>query len=122
MCGITGAYHLKGGTVDVPCVLQAAHIMRHRGPDGEGYLLLNTASGEFSLRNGPDTPSNIQYPQVDAPSDFASDIVLAHRRLAIIDLSPGGHEPMTVGDGHLWITFNGEIYNYLELRDELRGK
>jgi asparagine synthase (glutamine-hydrolysing) len=46
---------------------------------------------------------------------------LAHRRLAIIDLSPGGHQPKSTPDGHLTITFNGEIYNHLELRRELEG-
>jgi asparagine synthase (glutamine-hydrolysing) len=48
-------------------------------------------------------------------------VALAHRRLSIIDLSPLGHNPMSYGDGRLWITFNGEIYNFLELRRELEG-
>ncbi|MBX7151260.1 asparagine synthase (glutamine-hydrolyzing) [bacterium] len=47
---------------------------------------------------------------------------LAFRRLSIIDLSPLGHQPMTNHDGSLWIIFNGEVYNYIELRDELRSK
>jgi asparagine synthase (glutamine-hydrolysing) len=59
---------------------------------------------------------------VDTPCEFSPDLVLGHRRLAIIDLSPGGHEPMTIQGGHLWITYNGEIYNYVEIRDELRAK
>ena len=46
-------------------------------------------------------------------------VALAHRRLAVIDLSPLGHNPMTWDDGRLWITFNGEIYNFQELRREL---
>ena len=46
---------------------------------------------------------------------------LAHRRLAILDLSPAGHQPMANEDGSLWITFNGEIYNFQEIRDELQG-
>lgn len=122
MCGIAGAYHLEGGSIDAGCVLAAAHTMRHRGPDGEGYLLLNTATGTASLRNGPDTPPNIVYPPLEAPFAHTPDLVFAHRRLAIIDLSPGGHEPMTVAGEQYWITFNGEIYNYLELRAELEAK
>lgn len=51
--------------------------------------------------------------------DAAQPVALGHARLSIIDLSPAGHQPMTHGDGRYWITFNGEIYNYLELRQEL---
>lgn len=62
------------------------------------------------------------------PDDFGqwlsadSCVTLAHRRLAIIDLSPGGHQPMVDARGTLSITFNGEIYNYRELRDRLRAE
>src|SRR6185295_10269432 len=100
MCGICGMMHLQHGYADPNRVLQAGHLMRHRGPDGEGYLLLNTATGEHSLRNGPDTPANIHYPQVSDPATFVPDLVIAQRRLAIIDLSAGGHEPMTVTGEH----------------------
>src|SRR5688500_19771237 len=48
-------------------------------------------------------------------------IGLAHTRLSILDVA-GGHQPMTNGDGSLWITYNGEIFNYLELRSELEEK
>src|SRR4051794_35014039 len=50
------------------------------------------------------------------------NVGLAQRRLAIIDLSPGGHQPMHYRDSGLTIVFNGEIYNYLELRELLKGK
>ncbi|MFZ2089335.1 MAG: asparagine synthase (glutamine-hydrolyzing) [Desulfobaccales bacterium] len=50
------------------------------------------------------------------------NVGLAHVRLSIIDLSPLGHQPMTNEDNSVWITFNGEIYNFLELREELRQK
>ncbi len=122
MCGITGIVNRQGNGIDANCVLEAAQLMRHRGPDDEGYLLLDSATGAHSLRNGPDTAAEIYHPQVTDPVDFTPDVALAHRRLAIIDVSPGGHEPMTIGGESLWITFNGEIYNYLELRDELRAK
>ena len=51
----------------------------------------------------------------------AGNVALAHRRLSIIDLSPLGRNPMAGEDGRLWITFNGEIYNFLELRRELEA-
>ena len=47
---------------------------------------------------------------------------LAHKRLSILDLSPAGHQPMTNEDGSIWIVFNGEIYNFLDLRDELQKR
>ena len=53
---------------------------------------------------------------------FAGNVGLGHRRLAIIDLTDGGSQPMHSSDGRLTITFNGEIYNYLEIRDELRRR
>ncbi len=49
----------------------------------------------------------------------AGPLRLGHRRLAILDISPAGHQPMATPDGRFQLTFNGEIYNYLELRDEL---
>src|SRR4051812_30137829 len=62
----------------------------HRGPDGEGHWI--SSDGK---------------------------VALGHRRLAIIDLSEGGRQPMFYGDGRYTITFNGEIYNYLEIKDAL---
>ena len=80
--------------------------------------------------NGPTTPGDTTAVQrmVDAqvhrgPDDSGiyrdRQVVLGHRRLSIIDLSPAGRQPMTNEDGTVWITYNGEIYNYRELRDEL---
>lgn len=64
---------------------------------------------DFLAHRGPDDCGLL----VDRPC------VLGHRRLAIIDLSPAGHQPMASHDERLWITYNGELYNYLELRTEL---
>jgi len=54
-------------------------------------------------------------------ADPAKSATLGQARLSIIDLSPGGHQPMSYQDGRLWAAFNGEIYNYRELRKELAG-
>ncbi len=120
MCGILGLYRFAG-TADRFAVLHAADLMRHRGPDGEGYVLIRTASGEYDERSGEDTPADIHFPRMESDLTFSADLILAQRRLAIIDLSPKGHEPMTIAGEQYWLTFNGEIYNYLEIRDELRA-
>src|SRR5437773_2706353 len=53
---------------------------------------------------------------------FDKNIGLGHRRLSIIDLSPAGHQPMSYAEGRYWITYNGEIYNFQDIRTELEGK
>ena len=90
MCGIAGTFELEPGSV----------------PD---EALVGRMTDALAHR-GPDDAGLL----VDAP------VVLGNRRLAILDLSPAGHQPMTTQDGGLWITYNGEIYNYIELAEELR--
>ncbi len=126
MCGISGIVKLKGSSTDL---LNAARKMnstlRHRGPDGEGLLLVDE-DGKFITAFTEDTPNEIytaRFPH--SPKTPASEItsaarfIFAHRRLSIQDLSPGGHQPLCSVDESIWITFNGEIYNHIELRAEL---
>ena len=70
-------------------------------------------------QRGPDDRGTWTERFASAGTDYG--IALGHRRLAIIDLSPGGHQPMLDASGELAIVYNGEIYNYRELRDELRS-
>src|SRR5437870_3812858 len=89
MCGIAG-YFLREGEARLSDVRVMCDVIRHRGPDDEGY-------------------------HVD------EGCAIGHRRLSIIDLSTG-HQPLSNEDGTVWIVFNGEIYNYQELRRVLLSK
>ena len=91
MCGIGGFYVADDSSLGGPDTLQTmVRVLRHRGPDSEGTWL--SPSGRIGL---------------------------AHTRLAIIDLSPAGHQPMISGSGRFALSFNGEIYNYKALAAEL---
>lgn len=129
MCGIAGIVSFKGPD---DRVLSSALLMnskiRHRGPDGEGILAWNGYDAPTSLFT-IDTPAEIVDSHLDwTPSissrhyGSAAQMAFAHRRLAIIDLAVTGHQPMNYSNGELWITYNGEIYNYIELRSELEVK
>jgi asparagine synthase (glutamine-hydrolysing) len=95
MCGVIALWR-PGGAVSREEVERLAAEMAHRGPDSWGVSIF-PASEDATV----------------------GDVGLGHRRLAVIDLSPGGHQPMHA-EG-LSLVFNGEIYNYIELREELRG-
>ena len=91
MCGITGYVCRKRIERDV--LSRMNDSMRHRGPNDAGAELYDAADGYT--------------------------VGLAQRRLSILDLSPLGHQPMESADGRLEIVYNGEIYNFLELKKEL---
>jgi asparagine synthase (glutamine-hydrolysing) len=126
MCGICGIINLNGRLADLSNPLVKMTIaLRHRGPNDEGYLLV---SGEkANIFKGDDTKlqpgiDHIRYYPTD-PVQMASDhkyqMGFGFRRLSILDLSIRGHQPMSYMDRY-WIVFNGEIYNYIELREELK--
>ena len=105
MCGIAGFWQARE-----PARLGRLRAMtdrlRHRGPNADGYLLLDSRGD--ARWDGTGTPPEGRY-----------DLALGHRRLSILDLSDAGTQPMASPDGRSWIVYNGEIYNYLELRTEL---
>jgi asparagine synthase (glutamine-hydrolysing) len=119
MCGIVGLVtrdpnHLRE-------IGRMTDAIRHRGPDDEGYLLADSLSGKARLGRGRDSHPDAQGDDLSRMETSSFDIAFGHRRLSILDLSVGGHQPMSSRDGRFWITYNGEIYNYLELRSELEG-
>jgi asparagine synthase (glutamine-hydrolysing) len=93
MCGIAGIFHF-GAAADhgdaQGTLLRMRDAMRHRGPDDAGIYVSDDRR-----------------------------VLLAHRRLSIVDLSPAGHQPMANEDRSVWIAFNGEIYNHAALRPGL---
>ena len=111
MCGIAGIISLSVAGID-PAVLQRMNnLQSHRGPDGEGYL--------FGYRQPAGFEHTFVSNTAHLPPGAAAQIGLAHRRLAILDLSSAGQQPMSSNDGRCWIVFNGEIYNFLDLKSEL---
>ncbi|MCS7057117.1 MAG: asparagine synthase (glutamine-hydrolyzing), partial [Thermoflexales bacterium] len=120
MCGIAGIYRLDGAPIDLQQLRRMADLLRHRGPDDEGYALFDTCSGYALHLKGPDSPAALDLPDVRTAEAPPANLGLAERRLAILDLTPAGHTPMVSRDGLLTIVFNGEIYNYVELRETLR--
>lgn len=98
MCGIAGIFRLDGlSGIDREAIIDMTDVIAYRGTDDKGVYISDSA------RPG---------------------VALGHRRLSIIDLSSAGHQPMTDPTGRYWIVFNGEIYNFQELREslKLRGK
>ena len=96
MCGICGKISLNNNVnIDEQLIRKMCSVLAHRGPDDEGVYMSQSAERRaHSVRVG-----------------------LGHRRLSIIDLSPAGRQPMSNEDNSIWIVMNGEIYNFLELRE-----
>ena len=129
MCCIAGIINLSGNIDDITRHISSmTDTIRHRGPDGEGFLLMSDS--EIISAFGKDTPESVinsfqnYSPKVPVQSVFSDKIqfALGHRRLSIIDVSPAGHQPMCDPEKKIWIVFNGEIYNHIELREELSKK
>ncbi len=120
MCGIFGIWQRDKRPIDLPLLKAATDTLRHRGPDDEGYLLANTAQTRVVSCGGHHTDEQLNLPVLEIMTGEPFDFAFGFRRLAILDLSGAGHQPMSSQDGRYWIVFNGEIYNYLELRNELK--
>jgi len=112
MCGIAGILNPDGAPVDLQLMCRMTRILQHRGPDGEGIVAISSRDGRCVLLGG----------KSDAvPDTLNADLMLGHRRLAIIDVR-GGDQPLCNEDGSVWVTFNGEIYNFRALREGLQAR
>ncbi|MCC2638019.1 MAG: asparagine synthase [Moraxellaceae bacterium] len=120
MCGIGGQLAWGAG-IETGVLARLSEAMRERGPDDEGFLLAGRAGVQVAA--GPESLPAIKasLPPLAALSAADACLGLVHRRLSIIDISEGGHQPMMAGAGRYWLVFNGEIYNYRELRRELEA-
>lgn len=123
MCGITAIVAFNDN-VDAKNIELMNNQLKHRGPDDEGYLIINNANGYLSL-GGEDTNfvnSDLSYVPTDKISKYEEEKILlafGHRRLSIVDLSVCAHQPLSIDNDEYWIIYNGEVYNYLEIRKEL---
>jgi asparagine synthase (glutamine-hydrolysing) len=110
MCGICGEIDFNHG-VSLEPIRRMCKVLTHRGPDDEGVVLIN--GNQFM---------EIKHPFASPPDGKAFEVALGHRRLSIIDLSSAAHQPMCNEDKTVWIVYNGEIYNFQEIRKELEKK
>ena len=111
MCGIAGISYLFPREAKSTPLKSMLKQISHRGPDGQGFLGINPIS----------TSINNHYQISDHPIQGNFSTYFGHRRLSIIDLA-GSRQPLPNEDNSIWITFNGEIYNYLEIRNHLELK
>lgn len=108
MCAIAGI--ISHASIRAGDIRRMGDVQAHRGPDGQGFMLSQGVYVENPLPG-----------LIDFSPELPCHVALAHRRLAIVDLSPLGHQPMVWRQRYV-ITFNGEIYNHIELRQELEAK
>jgi asparagine synthase (glutamine-hydrolysing) len=124
MCGLAGIIDFCGSAVDPAHLMAMSDAIAHRGPDDEGYLLIEPRVGRAVGYSGARSDPRVSAMLPDIRSAGIREgfsIGFAHRRFSIIDLSIAGHQPFTTLEGGWAITYNGEIYNYRELREELKG-
>ena len=110
MCGICGEINFKKG-VDVETVHKMCHVLAHRGPDDEGMVFFKDGM-----------PIEMKANDNSFVGEANFEVGLGHRRLSIIDLSDAAHQPMCNEDRTIWIVYNGEIYNFQEIRKILEKK
>jgi len=115
MCGISGFFSIKN-RINLKRYYDAHLKLAHRGPDDEGFHV--RVNNEIFDCCGYDSISSLKE-LTHITDNKEAELVLGHRRLSILDLSSLGHQPYNYKN--LSITYNGEIFNYIELREELKN-
>jgi len=115
MCGIAGIINLTKTAPNSSSLFSMTESMINRGPDDEGYMLYNENTIPFS---GNDTLLK-KHKHIGTTLNHNFKVGFGFRQLKIIDLSNNSHQPMSDLDQKYWIIFNGEIYNYKEIKNEL---
>jgi asparagine synthase (glutamine-hydrolysing) len=134
MCGIAGIVRRGDRPVDPQRVRDMCDAIAHRGPDDAGYAFFQQGDPvrgagywvgfvdpEFRHLHEHLPVIDGEYARQELPR-YQFDLALGHRRLSILDLSHYGHQPMSSPDRRLWVTYNGEIYNFRELRSDLEKR
>lgn len=128
MCGIAALFS-ESNALQPKLIEQMMTLIAHRGPDDEGFSGLNAAGTQQILAwGGPATPTEAfkrDYPiklLENCPTDVRFSALIGNRRLAIVSGAADGHQPMSCSHGRFWLSFNGEIYNYKELKLELTAR
>src|SRR5262245_39079896 len=109
MCGVSAILDRSAAPDTIPTLIALHEPIRHRGPDDEGFLVGSDESLEPPTRSPPAARPGIRWG-------------LAFRRLKILDLSDAASQPMVAPGGRCALVFNGEVYNYRELRRELESR
>jgi asparagine synthase (glutamine-hydrolysing) len=135
MCGIAGILSINKSPIEASAIKRMCDVISYRGPDDAGYTLfsmkedsqghanlwLELTDDNFKHKNVHLAPIESDYARQEiADNDW--HLALGHRRLAIIDLTPKAHQPMSDSRKRVWLIYNGEIYNFLDLRGELEKK
>ncbi len=108
MCGIAAIYNYSGQVLDPKLLAKMTHALEHRGPDNFGFCFVGPGNS-LEWRDNPLMPKG------------KKGVGMGHRRLSILDLSDAGRQPFVSPDGRFWMIYNGEIFNYLELKEQLKS-
>lgn len=121
MCGITGVININRNT-HTSYLQKATTIIQHRGPDDEGFSLWDGETAPTIFCGQDTAPDSKEFHGITTlPSSADWKVGFGHRRLSIVDLSPAGHQPMIDQTTGIAISYNGEVYNYKEIRPELEA-